>query len=77
MSDTKAGTFLWSHSPPIKIYRPRKRYDPKGVFAFFDNYNVEVRDRVKCVSGSTGTAFTIKILTSASYIKILMGFLSP
>lgn len=33
---------------------PKGKYDPRGVFMYFENYNVEVRERVKCVSGSDG-----------------------
>ena len=53
MSDTDPDTFIWLHSL-VKIVRPKSRYDPKGVFTYFENYNVEVRDRVKCVSGIEG-----------------------
>ncbi|XP_056641918.1 D-glucuronyl C5-epimerase B [Diorhabda sublineata] len=45
--------FEWSHSYS-KVYRPKSKYDPKGVFMYFENYNVEVRDRVKCVSAIEG-----------------------
>ncbi|KAL0841693.1 hypothetical protein ABMA28_013966 [Loxostege sticticalis] len=45
--------FEWSHSYS-KIYHPRKKYDPRGTFTTFENYNVEVRDRVKCISGIEG-----------------------
>ena len=45
--------FEWSHSYS-KIYRPKGTYDPRGVFMHFENYNVENRDRVKCVSGIDG-----------------------
>lgn len=45
--------FEWSHSYS-KIYHPKGRYDPRGVFMYFENYNVEVRDRVKCISGIEG-----------------------
>lgn len=45
--------FEWSHSYS-KVYHPKGKYDPRGIFMFFENYNVEVRDRVKCVSGSEG-----------------------
>jgi heparosan-N-sulfate-glucuronate 5-epimerase len=37
-----------------KVYQPKADYDPRGVFLFFDNYNVEVRERVKCVSADEG-----------------------
>lgn len=45
--------FEWSHSYS-KIYHPKDKYDPRGVFMHFENYNVEVRDRVKCVSAIEG-----------------------
>ncbi|CAG4906601.1 unnamed protein product [Colias eurytheme] len=45
--------FEWSHSYS-KIYHPKKKYDPRGTFTTFENYNVEVRDRVKCISGIEG-----------------------
>ncbi|KOB64417.1 D-glucuronyl C5-epimerase, partial [Operophtera brumata] len=48
-----AEKFEWSHSYG-KIYHPKKRYDPHGTFVTFENYNVEVRDRVKCISGIEG-----------------------
>lgn len=43
--------FDWSHSYG-KINLPRTIYDSKGIFMYFENYNVEVRDRVKCISAS-------------------------
>jgi heparosan-N-sulfate-glucuronate 5-epimerase len=45
--------FEWSHSYS-KVYYPMGKYDPHGVFMYFENYNVEVRDRVKCVSATEG-----------------------
>ncbi|RZC42423.1 D-glucuronyl C5-epimerase, partial [Asbolus verrucosus] len=45
--------FEWSHSYS-KVYHPKGKYDPRGVFMYFENYNVEVRDRVKCVSATEG-----------------------
>ncbi|XP_050310282.1 D-glucuronyl C5-epimerase B [Anthonomus grandis grandis] len=45
--------FEWSHSYG-KIYRPKTKHDPRGVFMYFENYNVELRDRVKCVSATDG-----------------------
>lgn len=45
--------FEWSHSYG-RVYHPKGKYDPKGVFMYFENYNVEVRDRVKCVSATEG-----------------------
>lgn len=45
--------FEWSHSYS-KVYHPKKKYDPFGTFVTFENYNVEVRERVKCISGIEG-----------------------
>uniref|UniRef100_A0AAR5PNU2 heparosan-N-sulfate-glucuronate 5-epimerase n=1 Tax=Dendroctonus ponderosae TaxID=77166 RepID=A0AAR5PNU2_DENPD len=45
--------FEWSHSYS-KIYHPKTKYDPMGVFMYFENYNVEGRDRMKCVSATEG-----------------------
>ncbi|XP_076762423.1 D-glucuronyl C5-epimerase isoform X3 [Xylocopa sonorina] len=45
--------FEWLHSYS-KIVNPKGKYDPRGVFMTFENYNVEVRDRVKCISGNDG-----------------------
>lgn len=33
--------FEWSHSN-AKINYPKGTYDPKGIFMYFENYNVEV-----------------------------------
>lgn len=45
--------FDWAHSYG-KVNYPKGIYDPKGVFMYFENYNVEMRDRVKCISGKDG-----------------------
>ncbi|XP_025203395.1 D-glucuronyl C5-epimerase [Melanaphis sacchari] len=45
--------FHWSHSYS-KIYQQNGKYDSRGVFTNFQNYKVEERDRVKCVSASEG-----------------------
>ncbi|KAL0268106.1 UNVERIFIED_CONTAM: hypothetical protein PYX00_010175 [Menopon gallinae] len=45
--------FEWSHSYS-KVYRPKAKYDPRGVFMYFEKYNVEARDRVKCLSAIEG-----------------------
>lgn len=45
--------FDYSHSFG-KVNLPRTIYDSKGIFMYFENYNVEVRDRVKCISASSG-----------------------
>ncbi|CAG9859949.1 unnamed protein product [Phyllotreta striolata] len=51
--------FEWTHSYG-KVYHPKGKYDPRGVFMYFDNYNVEVRERVKCVSASEGVPVSIQ-----------------
>ncbi|XP_069622530.1 D-glucuronyl C5-epimerase isoform X3 [Ranitomeya imitator] len=45
--------FEFSHSYS-KVYAQRGPYYPDGVFMSFEGYNVEVRDRVKCISGVEG-----------------------
>ncbi|XP_066295809.1 D-glucuronyl C5-epimerase B-like [Branchiostoma lanceolatum] len=45
--------FEWQHSYS-KIYQPRGPYSPTGIFMSFENYNVEIRDRVKAISGLEG-----------------------
>lgn len=45
--------FEFSHSYS-KVYTQREPYHPDGVFMSFEGYNVEVRDRVKCISGVEG-----------------------
>ncbi|CAO1325006.1 unnamed protein product [Diamesa tonsa] len=45
--------FDWNHSYG-KVNLPKTIYDPKGIFMYFENYQVEVRDRVKCISASEG-----------------------
>lgn len=51
--DEKSDTFVWLHSN-AKVIRPKGRYNPTGVFTYFENYQVESRDRVKCISGKFG-----------------------
>ncbi|NWI94331.1 GLCE epimerase, partial [Pitta sordida] len=48
-----AERFEFSHSYS-KVYAQRAPYHPDGVFMSFEGYNVEVRDRVKCISGVEG-----------------------
>lgn len=45
--------FNWMHSNS-KINVPKGKYDPRGIFMYFENYNVEIRDRVKCISAAEG-----------------------
>lgn len=46
--------FEFSHSYS-RVYAQREPYHPDGVFMSFEGYNVEVRDRVKCISGVEGS----------------------
>ncbi|XP_026175724.1 D-glucuronyl C5-epimerase B [Mastacembelus armatus] len=45
--------FEFQHSYS-KVYTQREPYHPDGVFMSFEGYNVEARDRVKCISGVEG-----------------------
>ncbi|KAM7103116.1 D-glucuronyl C5-epimerase isoform 5-T21 [Ciconia maguari] len=52
-----AGGFNGNKAPGLnysKVYTQRAPYHPDGVFMSFEGYNVEVRDRVKCISGVEG-----------------------
>ena len=51
--DGKPGQFEWSHSYSM-VYPPSEKYTPGGEFMSFRHYNVEVRERVKCISGVEG-----------------------
>ncbi|XP_037716981.1 D-glucuronyl C5-epimerase B [Drosophila subpulchrella] len=50
---SEVAKFNWVHST-AKVNLPRGKYDARGVFMYFENYNVEVRDRVKCISAAEG-----------------------
>ncbi|XP_034142382.1 D-glucuronyl C5-epimerase B [Drosophila guanche] len=52
-SGTEVAKFNWMHST-AKVNLPKGKYDARGVFMYFENYNVEVRDRVKCISAAEG-----------------------
>lgn len=43
----------WQHSYS-KVMAPNAMYHTAGPFLWFENYNVAVRDRVKCISGMEG-----------------------
>ncbi|ELT98477.1 hypothetical protein CAPTEDRAFT_225290 [Capitella teleta] len=45
--------FEWKHSYS-RVYEPQGKYSPEGIFMSFEHYNVEFRDRVKCISGIEG-----------------------
>uniref|UniRef100_W8AM00 heparosan-N-sulfate-glucuronate 5-epimerase n=1 Tax=Ceratitis capitata TaxID=7213 RepID=W8AM00_CERCA len=51
--DNALPRFAWSHSN-AKVNVPKGKYDTRGRFAYFENYNVEVRERVKCISAAEG-----------------------
>lgn len=44
-AQTVVPKFIWMHST-AKINLPKGKYDPRGLFMYFENYNVEVS--VKC-----------------------------
>lgn len=52
-SENGVTKFNWMHSNS-KINVPKGKYDPHGIFMYFENYNVEIRDRVKCISAVDG-----------------------
>lgn len=45
--------FEWSHTYS-RVNSPKGKYNPTGIFMYFDKYNVESRDRVKCLSAIEG-----------------------
>lgn len=45
--------FEWTHSYS-RVYQPHTPYFPTNTFLNFELYNVEARDRVKCVSATEG-----------------------
>ncbi|KAF0301960.1 D-glucuronyl C5-epimerase B [Amphibalanus amphitrite] len=49
--------FHWSHSYG-QLFPPEEPYRPDGQFMYFATYNVEKRDRVKCISGPEGVPVT-------------------
>lgn len=51
-------TFHWSHSYS-KIYHQNGIYTSKGAFMNFQNYKVEERQRVLCISASDGIFLNI------------------
>lgn len=67
--------FEFSHSYS-RVYAQREPYHPDGVFMSFEGYNVEVRDRVKCISGvegrllKFGEAIPVPVVEQKSHITI-------
>lgn len=61
--------FNWQHSSS-KIFFPREPYDHRGVFLWFDNYNVEVRDRVKYISGIHSVPVTSQWNANGHYYPV-------
>lgn len=51
--------FDWNYSYG-KVNLPRSIYDPKGIYLYFENYNVEVRDRVLCISASASVPISVQ-----------------
>lgn len=51
----KNGVELFNFSQSYAtVHIQKKKYDPRGMFVHFQNYKVEERERVKCVSASEG-----------------------
>nr|CAG4641504.1 EOG090X0272 [Eurycercus lamellatus] len=61
--------FEWSHSYS-RVYKPTSKYNSSGVFMYFMNYNVEVRDRVKCVSATEGVPVSTQWEASGYYYPV-------
>ena len=51
--EDKPARFEWEHSYSM-VYPPAEKYSAGGEFMSFRHYNVEVRERVKCISGVEG-----------------------
>ncbi|XP_044002373.1 D-glucuronyl C5-epimerase B isoform X2 [Aphidius gifuensis] len=58
--------FEWLHSYS-KILSPKSKYDSRGVFMTFENYNVEIRERVKCITGYDGVPMSTQWETQGYY----------
>ena len=52
MSDDNE-VFHWQHSYS-RVFAPESVYSPADGFMSFEHYNVEIRDRVKCISAAEG-----------------------
>jgi len=64
MSDDNE-VFHWQHSYS-RVFTPPLSYSPADGFMSFEHYNVEIRDRVKCISaieGSLSTPLTAVLLS--------------
>nr|SVE79356.1 EOG090X0272 [Daphnia magna] len=61
--------FEWSHSYS-KVFKPTMRYNSSGMFMYFSNYNVEVRDRVKCISATEGVPVSTQWEASGYYYPV-------
>ncbi len=58
--------FLWSHSYS-HVYIPDGTYSPTGIFMSFEHYNVEKRDRVKCISAIEGGCLVAQFVVRKCY----------
>ncbi|XP_043190302.1 D-glucuronyl C5-epimerase B-like isoform X3 [Amphibalanus amphitrite] len=61
--------FHWSHSYG-QLFPPEEPYRPDGQFMYFATYNVEKRDRVKCISGPEGVPVTTQWRPSGFFYVI-------
>ncbi|ESO90470.1 hypothetical protein LOTGIDRAFT_123168 [Lottia gigantea] len=59
----------WEHSYST-VHRPREKYSPAGVFMSFEYYNVEERDRVRCISAMEGVPLSTQWTQNGHYYPI-------
>ncbi|KAL3861260.1 hypothetical protein ACJMK2_007304 [Sinanodonta woodiana] len=61
--------FEFSHSFS-KVFPPSDTYSPDGKFMSFEHYNVEVRDRVKCITATEGVPLSTQWNPEGHYYPI-------
>jgi len=58
-----AAVFYWQHSYSRVFTPPDAGYSPTDGFMSFEHYNVEIRNRVKCISAVEGLYFLDAAMT--------------
>jgi len=53
--------FYWQHSYS-RVFTPEASYSPTDGFMSFEHYNVEIRDRVKCISAAEGLPLFLPLI---------------
>ncbi|KAI1301406.1 D-glucuronyl C5-epimerase [Halotydeus destructor] len=61
--------FDWQHSYS-RVYYPSEPYHHRGAYLWFENYNVEVRDRVKYVSAKSGVPVSSQWKADGHYYPV-------